>query len=80
MNTKSLLLQPPVCENGVNLVRRKRQVIELSDEDSAYDLIEREETIKVSVYLSIYNYLSIYPSICLSIYPSIYLSIYMSIY
>jgi len=38
---------PPVCENGVNLVRRKRQVVELSDEDSLYDLVNRDETIKV---------------------------------
>jgi len=38
---------PPVCENGVNLVRKRRQVIEISDEESAYDLQERDETIKV---------------------------------
>jgi len=37
---------PPVCANGVNLVRRKRQVVEISEEESAYDL-ERDENIKV---------------------------------
>jgi hypothetical protein len=43
-----LLFQPPVCENGVNLVRRKRQVVELGREDQdTYDLVERQETIKV---------------------------------
>jgi len=38
---------PPVCEDGINLVRRKRQVVEISDEDSAYELVERDEIIKV---------------------------------
>lgn len=38
---------PPVCEDGVNLVRRRRQVVEISDEDSQYELIERDEVIKV---------------------------------
>jgi len=37
---------PPVCENGINLVRKKRQIVEITDEESVYDL-EREETIKV---------------------------------
>ena len=41
--------QPPVCEDGVNIVkRRKRQVVELTDRDAAYDVLEKEETIKVS--------------------------------
>ena len=40
--------QPPVCEDGVNIVkRRKRQVVELTDRDAAYDVLEKEETIKV---------------------------------
>jgi len=40
---------PPVCENGVNIVRKKRQVVELDESDGSevYDLVEREETIKV---------------------------------
>lgn len=39
---------PPVCEDGVNIVkRRKRQVVELTDRDAAYDVLEKEETIKV---------------------------------
>jgi len=40
---------PPVCENGINLVRKKRQVVELDqrDSDNAYELVERPETIKV---------------------------------
>jgi len=38
---------PPVCENGINLVRRKRQVVELDERDNAYELVDRPETIKV---------------------------------
>merc|ERR1711990_1132876 len=40
---------PPICENGINLVRKKRQVVELDqrDSDNAYELVERPETIKV---------------------------------
>merc|ERR1719333_1277334 len=40
---------PPICENGINLVRKKRQVVELDerDGDNAYELVERPETIKV---------------------------------
>jgi len=38
---------PPICENGVNIVRKKRQVVELDERNNAYDLVEREETIKV---------------------------------
>jgi len=40
---------PPVCENGINLVRRRRQVVEIDERDTevTYDLVEREETIKV---------------------------------
>lgn len=39
---------PPVCEDGVNVVRKKRQVVELDERTSdEYELIEREETIKV---------------------------------
>jgi len=38
---------PPICENGINLVRRKRQVVELDERDNAYELIDRPETIKV---------------------------------
>ena len=36
-----------MCENGINLVRRRRQVVEISEKDSVYDL-EKEETIKVN--------------------------------
>jgi hypothetical protein len=40
---------PPICENGINIVkkRRRRQVVELDERTNAYDLVEREETIKV---------------------------------
>jgi len=38
---------PPICENGVNIVRKKRQVVEVDERNNAYDLVEREETIKV---------------------------------
>jgi len=39
---------PPVCEDGVNIVRKKRQVVELDERTSdEYELIERDETIKV---------------------------------
>jgi hypothetical protein len=42
-------VQPPVCEDGVNIVKRKkRQVVELTDRDAAYDVLEKEETIKVT--------------------------------
>ena len=42
-----ILFQPPICENGVNIVRKKRQVVEVDERNNAYDLVEREETIKV---------------------------------
>merc|ERR1712066_319220 len=39
---------PPVCENGVNIVRKKRQVVELDERNNdEHELVEREETIKV---------------------------------
>jgi len=39
---------PPICEDGINIVRKKRQVVELDERDgTGYDLIERDETIKV---------------------------------
>jgi len=39
---------PPVCQDGVNIVRKKRQVVELDERNNeVYDLVEREETIKV---------------------------------
>jgi len=38
---------PPICEDGVNIVRKKRQVVEVDERNNAYDLVEREETIKV---------------------------------
>jgi len=38
---------PPICEDGINLVRRKRQVVELDERDNAYELVDRPETIKV---------------------------------
>ena len=40
---------PPVCEDGVNIVKRKkRQVVELDERNNdEYELVEREETIKV---------------------------------
>merc|ERR1719278_1334073 len=39
---------PPVCEDGVNIVRKKRQVVELDERNNdEYELVEREETIKV---------------------------------
>jgi hypothetical protein len=31
----------------VNIVRKKRQVVEVDERNNAYDLVEREETIKV---------------------------------
>ena len=31
----------------MNIVRKKRQVVELDERNNAYDLVEREETIKV---------------------------------
>ena len=30
-----LFAQPPVCENGVNIVRKKRQVVELDESDGS---------------------------------------------
>ena len=41
------MFQPPICEDGINLVRRKRQVVELDERDNAYELVDRPETIKV---------------------------------
>ena len=39
---------PPVCEDGVNIVRKKRQVVELDERNNdEYELVEREETIKL---------------------------------
>jgi len=39
---------PPICENGINLVRKKRQVVEIDERDGdSYELVERDETIKV---------------------------------
>jgi len=39
---------PPVCEDGINIVRKKRQVVELDERNNdEYELVEREETIKV---------------------------------
>jgi hypothetical protein len=39
---------PPVCEDGVNVVRRKRQVIELDERENIYgDLEDNDQTIKV---------------------------------
>ena len=32
----------------MNIVRKKRQVVEVDKRNNAYDLLEREETIKVS--------------------------------
>ena len=31
----------------MNIVRKKRQVVEVDERNNAYDLVEREETIKV---------------------------------
>ena len=43
-----LLLQPPICGNGINIVRKKRQVVEIDERDgNGYELVERDETIKV---------------------------------
>ena len=41
----NVLFQPPVCKNGENLVRKRRQVLDISDAD--YLLEERKETIQV---------------------------------
>merc|ERR1711881_370254 len=38
---------PPICDDGVDIVRKKRQVVEVDERNNAYDLVEREETIKV---------------------------------
>jgi len=39
---------PPVCEDGVNIVRRKRQIVELDERENVYgDIEERDQTIKV---------------------------------
>jgi len=39
---------PPVCEDGINVVRRKRQVIELDERNNVYgDIEENDNTIKV---------------------------------
>merc|ERR1719187_824005 len=38
---------PPVCQDGVNIVRKKRQVVELDERENVYGDIEERETIKV---------------------------------
>jgi len=39
---------PPICENGINLIRRKRQVVEIDERDNAgYDLDEKPHSINV---------------------------------
>ena len=39
--------QPPICENGINLIRRKRQVVEIDERDNAYDIDEKPHSINV---------------------------------
>jgi len=38
---------PPICENGINLIRRKRQVVEIDERNNAYDINERPHSINV---------------------------------
>jgi len=38
---------PPICENGINLIRKKRQVVEIDERDNAYDLDEKPHSINV---------------------------------
>jgi len=38
---------PPICENGINLIRRKRQVVEIDERDNAYDIDEKPHSINV---------------------------------
>ena len=45
---KDVYFQPPICEDGINIVRRKRQVIELDERNNVYgDIEENDNTIKV---------------------------------
>ena len=47
MHFKSNQFQPPICENGINLIRKKRQVVEIDERDNAYDLDEKPHSINV---------------------------------
>merc|ERR1712066_330206 len=38
---------PPVCENGINLVRRKRDTVVYDERDNVYDIDEKPQTINV---------------------------------
>ena len=41
------VFQPPICENGINLIRKKRQVVEIDESDNSYDIEDTPEAIKV---------------------------------
>merc|ERR1719333_814777 len=38
---------PPICENGVNLIRRKRQVRVIDERENSYDIDEKPHSINV---------------------------------
>lgn len=38
---------PPICENGINLIRKKRQVVEIDESDNSYNIEDTPEAIKV---------------------------------
>merc|ERR1712223_844477 len=38
---------PPICENGINLVRRKRDIVVYDERDNVYDIDEKPQTINV---------------------------------
>lgn len=38
---------PPICENGINLVRRKRDTVVYDERDNVYDIDEKPQTINV---------------------------------
>ena len=39
--------QPPICENGINLIRRKRDTVVYDERDNVYDIDEKPQTINV---------------------------------
>ena len=41
------VFQPPICENGINLIRKKRQVVEIDESDNSYNIEDTPEAIKV---------------------------------
>ena len=40
-------MQPPICENGINLIRRKRDTVVYDERDNVYDIDEKPQTINV---------------------------------